>query len=226
MRKQLTKLMIVLTLCTFVFASCKKDDSVVEKNGLTKAINDVISQDILDVLDSLGMPINKGGNPPTIEGTYLSSPHTLYASNRAGDSRGDVFSDLQLTFSNQNQKKLTVQTGYAQANLVFDGMGSFIVGDKKEFSVFVFDKEYNHDTDDSCLIARIFSGELTADGIANMYTAVSMLDDYGDPNDIYIEVGDTRVLYDADGLSDNVEVSTVEVSKSIILKKGNTDSGK
>jgi hypothetical protein len=220
MKNQATRIMIALFLLTFVFVSCKKSDNVIEDNGLTKDINDVVSQKILNVLDSLGMPINKGGNPPTVTGTFLSSPHVLYASNRSGDEIGKIYDDLQLTFSNQNQKDLTITTGYSQSNLVFEGMGSFIVGDQKMFSVFVFDKEYATGKSDSCLIARIFSGEQTSDGISGFYTAIIMLDDYGDPHDKYIEIGDARVLYDQDGLAENYDNT-----KSAVLTKGSADSG-
>ncbi len=221
MKELVTKLIVVISLFAFLFAGCKKDDGVIEKNGLTKGINEVISQDILDLLDSLGMPINEGGNPPAIEGTYLSSPHILYSSNRFGDVIGNEYSDLRLTFSDQDQKELTVKTGYTQANFVFEGTGSFIVGDKKSFSVFVFDKEYTNDTYDSCLIARIFSGNLTSYGISDLYTAITMLDDFGDPSDIYIEIGDTRVLYDQDGLAENYGTT-----KSVLLKNEKPDSSK
>ncbi len=221
MNKQVTGFILVFVMFAFLFTGCKKDDDLVEKNGLTKEINDVISQDIIDLLDSLGMPINKGGNPPTIEGSYLSSPHVLYSSNRSGDIIGNIYNDLEVTFSNQNKKELTVTTGYTQSNFVFEGTGSFIVGDKNLFSVFVFDKEYQNYDEDSCLIARIFSGELTSNGISGLHTAITMLDDYGDPNDIYIEIGDTRVLYDQDGLSESEDAY-----KSAILKKLNSDSSK
>ena len=189
-------------------ASCKKkDDNLIEDNGLSKDINDFVPQDILDILDSLGMPINTGGNPTNIEGTFFFSPDILKASNRSNDVIGDKYHDVTVSFLNQDNKNLSLTTKYVDnaGSQEGNGYGSFIVGEGNDFTVFAKIKTIDLQYNDSALSTMIYSGTITAQGIENLHMALVLLDDYGDPNDQYIEIGDSRVFYDQDGLSERTE---------------------
>ena len=126
-----------------MYGSCKKDKSLIEENGLTRDINNFVPQDIIDALDSLGMPINKGGNPGSIEGSYFVSPNVLRNTNIEGDVVGKIFLDETLTFSMQNNEDLTITTTATQGS-DFEGVGygSFIVGEGDNFTVFSKLKSY------------------------------------------------------------------------------------
>jgi hypothetical protein len=206
--KKITQLIFTITIALGLITSgCKKDETndLIEANGLSRDINDFISEDIFDILDSLGMPINTGGNPANIEGTYLISPMVLIESNRTFDDIGKTYADKTFTFFDQNNDNLTLTTALTQGGGVGEGLGSFIVGNGNNFSVFVRIKKLNQEHNDSTLTTQIFSGTITSDGITDLYNALVMLDDYGDPNDRYIAIGDARVFYDEDGFSERIE---------------------
>lgn len=206
--KRITQLIFTITIALVLITSgCKEDEThdLIEENGLSQDINDFISEEIFDILDSLGMPINTGGNPANIEGTYLVSPMVLTKSNRSFDDIGKTYADKTFTFLDQNDGNLTLTTALTQGGGVGEGLGSFIVGNGNNFSVFVRIKKVNLEHNDSTLTTQIFSGTLTSDGITNLYNALVMLDDFGDPNDRYIAIGDARVFYDEDGFSERIE---------------------
>lgn len=203
--KKLHFAQIFCILAAVIFmSSCKKDENnnLVQDNGLTKDINDFIPPHILKILDSLGMPINKGGNPAVIEGTYNVTPLILTASNRESDVIGHQFDDQLLTFTNQNNEKLTLITKYTQAQQESEGYGSFIVGENNNFTVFAKIKTRDPFYDDSTLSTQIYSGRLNEGNIENLFLAFVMLDDYGDPNERYIDIGDARVFHDSDSISE------------------------
>lgn len=199
-------LLLVLLTVFYIstFSSCKKDKSLLDENGLTHDINDFMSQEILEILDSLGMPINTGGNPPSIEGSFYVDPLTLTASNRDNDVVGNVYTSITVSFLDQNNSDLTINVEESYGDTEGDGKGSFIVGDAENFSVFTEISSYNSTRNDSCIIASIFSGNISDEGIEDLYYCLVMLEDYDDPNSYYIEVGDARVFYDQDGLSDRL----------------------
>jgi len=199
-------LALFVSISFLSFSSC---DNPIEKNGLTHDINEFISQDILNILDSMGMPIYTGGNPPNIEGKFISSPDVLLNSTRSDDKIGQIYTDIYLNFTEQNKSKLTINvneeyssnTGTSGSGT---GTGSFIVGNDKYFSVFTKIKMYSTQYNDSTLLARIYSGELSDNGIINYTDCLVMVDDYGDPNNQYIEIGDTRVFYDSDSIAERI----------------------
>jgi hypothetical protein len=214
------KLHFALIFCILVavifISSCKKDENnnLVQDNGLTKDINDFIPPHILKILDSLGMPINRGGNPAVIEGNYDVSPNVLIASNRENDVIGGQYSDVLLTFSDQNNEKLTLLTQYSQANQESKGYSSFIVGDNDKFTVFARIKTHDPFYNDSALSTQIYSGTIKADHIENLHIALVMLDDYGDNNNHYIEIGDARVFHDSDSISEkNSSLKSYQINR-------------
>jgi len=213
-----TKLFLALfiTAASMYFIGCdESEDSLIEENGLSRDINDFMPQEILDILESLEMPINTGGDPPSIEGSFEKSPNILMNSNRSADNIGSTYADLTVTYSDQNSNKLTVTVKQKQNNTEGDGIGSFIVGNNNNFSVFSRIHSYNDYYNDSSLIAKIYTGTISAEGIVNYHDCIVMLDDYGDPNDHYISIGDTRVFYDSDNIAERVLET-----KSLPVKKG------
>jgi hypothetical protein len=207
-----TKFYYILTALFLVgifTTSCNKDETndLIESNGLSRAINDFIPQDILDILDSLGMPINTGGNPANIEGAFLFSKSVLVSSNIESDNPGSQFNDIMLSFLNQNNEELTLTTEYIEDNTSQEGAGygSFIVGDGDFFSVFAKNKTYDSQYNDSVFSTFVFSGKIETEGIEDLHIALVVLDDYGDPNNHYIPVGSTRVFHDEDGFSERTE---------------------
>ncbi|MCG6187698.1 hypothetical protein [Maribellus maritimus] len=196
----------ITLVSSILFLSCGKDDeSLIEENGLSKDINDFMPQAILDTMESLGMPIFTGGNPRDIEGTYLVSPGILYASNIEGDEIGERYADENLSFSSQNNSNLSLTIKINDWSSEGEETGSYIVGDNNEFSVFTKMMMYDNEVNDSALISYTCSGTISEDGIEDLFECLVMIDDFGDPNDQYIEIGAARVFYDEDGLAERME---------------------
>ncbi|SHI88279.1 hypothetical protein SAMN05444280_107100 [Tangfeifania diversioriginum] len=209
MKTNINHILATLFLVGIIATNCKKDEmnDLIEENGLSRDINDFIPQDILDILDSLDMPINTGGNPANIEGTFLMNPSILMSSNIETDIIGFEFNELLISFFEQNNDELTITTQYVEedASQEGEGYGSFLVGEGNDFSVFAKNMTYDTFDNDSALNTIIFTGTIGEEGIEDLHVAVVMLNDFGDPNNQYIEIGDSRVLYDEDAISERTE---------------------
>ncbi len=199
-----------LIMClALVSVSCKKDEDPepvqksVEDNGLTKDINDLVSAEILAEMENLGMPINRGGTPPPLNGIYLGSKFILKNSNIPEDFIGYRYPDFKVQFSSYNQYNLSVQLDYVNKFETGSGLGAFIVGKGDDFSVFAeveSEKEFEKST-----FAYVISGSIVNDTIRDMHVANFMLDNKGNPNSIWIENGEGRILYDKDGDSERIQ---------------------
>jgi len=204
--KKLSILLLTVPLILIFIFSCSSDSnptSPVEENGLTREINEMVPDSLFDVLDSLGMPIYRGGNPPNVEASYLCKPFKLINSNRDNDNIGSIYADYYVKFSEQNNEKLTISMDYENGPEVGTGIGGFIVGDDGSFSV--FSKLTVVVYSDTAYILNLISGKLVDNGIQDYYLALLMLDNQGNPNGYYINNGDGRVFKDDDGLADKID---------------------
>ncbi len=196
---------VPLLLLLVLLAGCSKDDdsqptSKVNKEGLTNDITELVPQVILDEMRRLGMPIYGGETPPALEGNYLGTPFILVSSNRPDDNPGYKFSDYALTLSNQNNEKLRINVDYDNGLETGKGLGGFVVGKDDKFSVFVRVVSTNF-VGSTADFVHVISGQRTEDGVADMYFANFMLDNKGNPDGLWIEEGEGRVVYDEDGFS-------------------------
>lgn len=205
MRKINFNLMIVALALSYIVVGCKKDDKKedkkkVEENGLTTEINKIIPDSIVQTMISLGMPVNRGGNPPTITGTFMCKPFILKASNRPGDAVGSRFADYEVTFYDQDNDELTIKLDYVNGPESGSGLGSFIVGSGNNFSVFA--EVISSSSGTKATLVNVLSGELMDDGIHNFHFANFMIDNQGNAQGIWIENGEGRILYDSDSISE------------------------
>ncbi len=217
--KSILKLLGVFAMILLVSAGCGGSDdnngAEIQDNGLSKNINDLVPEETLNTIKNMGMPIYGGGEPPKIEGTYKISPLILANSNISSDQVGQRFSDGIVTFSNQNNDDLTIDTKITFTNTSGNGIGSFIVGSGNRFSVFVkIDGESNGQAYTSI---DVYSGIISERGIENLYYAIFMIDDKGDAKGILIENGQGRVLYDSDGISERITSSGIGQKGNKIL---------
>ncbi|MDR1784070.1 MAG: hypothetical protein LBR13_07420 [Dysgonamonadaceae bacterium] len=211
-------MMALAAMTAVLFISCEKesDDSVeVDENGLTPQINDFITPEILKEIEDLGMPINRGGNPPKdIAGSYVVEPDICVATNRPNDEYGPghQFSTFYITFSEQDNKKMTVTVASSQSLMTGDGVGGFIVGDNSKFTVFA-------PMDNTLLLHEyqtvdIFSGTYTDEGIKDFYHSTFMLEG-GGAQYYLLENGQGRVAYDSDGMSNRQQQSAPTFKSSV-----------
>ena len=165
----------------------------------------------------MGMPINGGETPPNIENAYIGSPFVLKASNISTDEIGHTYSDYYVKFYNQNNSKLTIEMNYKNGPETGTGIGSYIVGEGNKFSVFV---EVTAEANGSkAKLIHVISGELTEEGINNLYFANFMLDNNGNETGYWIENGQGRVIYDSDGFSPLTDsFKEISIGKSVDAK--------
>lgn len=198
MKKSFYLMFLVAVLVTII--GCKKDDPI--SNGLSDDINALVPASILEEMENLGMPINPGSNPPIIEGDYFGSPIVLRNSNVSGDQPGDVFSNLELLLSEQNNEDLTIKASYQNSVVSGGGTGSFISGEGNSFSVFVETTSFYLTS--SAKLVYVFSGTLGNGGIEDLYISNFMIDNNGNSLGVWLENGKGRVLYDQDGFSEEL----------------------
>ena len=159
---------------------------MLDPNGLSRDINEIVPDTLLDKIKDLGMPVNTGDNPPNIEGAYAIVPFVLDSTNIPGDwPVGTEFAEYYLRFSEQSNADLSVSIDYLNGPEVGNGIGSFIVGDGTNFSVFA--RVTTTVGADSAYVLFLFSGSKHSDGLHDMYVALFMLDDLGDPSGYFIE---------------------------------------
>ncbi|MEO8770381.1 MAG: hypothetical protein ABI402_09865 [Ferruginibacter sp.] len=199
-----------LALIVFTAPSCKKDHD--SGNGLSSKINNIISQEIIDELESRGMAINKGDQPPSIEGIYLANPYTLTSPYSSEDpwQAGHVIGDYK--YKMYDQKGDDVKLDYKNASLsdIGNGVASFISGSSKKFSLFA--QLTGVSSGISYKQVSIISGEITADGIKDFQFAFVLTEKGGDgSNSILIPVGKPRIWRDDSGIA-----STTSLYKQII----------
>lgn len=207
---------LFIFLFPLLFSSCLMEDSytlvlppkktTVDENGLTPAINDFVSDDIMDDIMAMGMPINGGANPPAVSGTFFISPVYLLDSNIATDYVGMQFYDITLTFYEQDNTNLTVRVSEFTIDSNAEGMAGFIVGEGDDFTVVGQMETYSQGY--AADYAMIISGTMGSYGIEDLHYALFMIDNHGNQGGIYIENGQGRVAYDGDFFSERSSVKS------------------
>jgi hypothetical protein len=196
MKKLFIVICIALATYSFLITSCKKDEKLV----LSKEIQNIVPDSTLNKIISLGMPVNKGTNPPELINIFKVSPFTLKATNVKNDfAIGYKFADYKFRLYDQDNEKLTIKLDYVNGPETGTGFGGFMSGNGNDFSVFV--KVHSLNGNNQAEILQIISGTITADGIKNFYLSNFMLDNYGNPNHVWIDEETGRVIYDSDGVS-------------------------
>jgi hypothetical protein len=186
------------------FACKRKVNDPDPTKGFSAKIQQIVPQSIIDDLKTRGMPITEGTVPPNIEGIFISKPHTLVTPYGPEDDykAGHEFADFIMRFSNQNTTDLSVQIETKNAGGVGTGVGGFIAGNGNKFTLFA-ELNYVSGTVTAKQI-RIFSGEITPNGIKDFYTTI-LIKEKSDPAETLFPVGKSRILKDKDALADKTK---------------------
>lgn len=204
------KLLLFLIALPLLFLSaCEEDDpeptqKIVQANGLTDDINALVPADLLEEMEDMGMPINRGNFPPDVSGTYLGSKIIMINTNEVENPYpiGFKFPDFKFEFFEFNKFDLTLKMSYINSFERGTAIG-YIVGEGNKFSVFA--QTVSELESQEAYFLYVLSGEVSSDGIVDFHFANFMLDNQDDPNDVWIENGEGRVSYDQDGLSEPID---------------------
>ena len=164
-----------------------------------KEILKKVSKEMLAKIEGQGMPLNGGDNPPNVEGSYLMNNFLLKSSLVPGDAIGAKYLDLKVTLSDQQAHEVTlaIEEG-TKGDKKMDGVGSFIVGEGKDFSI-AAELTYHYGEAEGKFIG-IISGTMEEKGIASGHYANFCLKHDDKYN--WIAVGTGRVFKDNDGFSE------------------------
>ncbi|PXX31221.1 hypothetical protein [Arenibacter sp. ARW7G5Y1] len=198
-------LRIVALTAILAFASCSKEEDSADMgfDGSLTSIEDFYTPELVRALDSLGFEMNLGNKPPKIEGTYHVKPMLLKSSSVPGDIVGSQFNNYEVTFSNQDNGKLTIDYFGDQGVEIDEGYGSFISGENDKFSVFLITtSDIGSYTADSAIS---LSGRIVEGGIENIQMAFVMLDNKENEGGVFIGNNTGRIVYDSDYFSEKVE---------------------
>lgn len=188
------------------FSSCyvDRENIVPDLNewGLTGDISNIVTDEIVENMIDLGMPIFGGDTPPDFrDESYFISPLILIASTRSQDEIGKKFADNELVLSGYDPDEMTINVNMKTSSTEAIGAGSFLVGEGNNFSIFTALYSYDSEDGSKATSVRVISGQISQTGITDLHLSLFLTDDFGDENDDLIEIGDGRIFYDSDGFS-------------------------
>jgi hypothetical protein len=184
-----------------------RSDKVSEPMNLTEDIHNLIPDNILEAIEDIGIEINGGKSPPNIEGTYFVDTLQLVKTTTGTDIAKQW--NKYVTFSGQDNTTLTINVDYTMQTenssnpMSSKGPGSYIVGEGNKFTVVV--DGTREQAGYTAKTVEIFSGEISDTGIINYHWAVMMIDNNGNPLDIWIQNSTGYTKKDGDGFSERVK---------------------
>lgn len=208
---KITTIKLFLLCIVMATTACSSSDDNEDRPVLPEQIlyDYYINSTMQKSIDQLGITIHKGTTPPLVEGVYTIDPFYCAKSNFADLASGTTFGTSTLTLSNQNTAKLSIDFknfliySYDSNNEIWEGKGTFISGEGNKFSILFHS---NGELDKGIYIAKyqnliILSGELDVQdnkikGIKNLQMASIMSDDYKDPYNTLISIGEGRLFTD------------------------------
>jgi len=167
-------------------------------NDVPYQVNNIITQDIISEFEEQGLTIHKGFSPPDITGNY-------YLNSLTNMETGTTYKSYSYQFFNQ-KKDYTIELKIASNTSDAQGKGAFISGNETTFTVYC-EIENNVNDGGTMVYIRsldVYSGEITSDGIRNYQNGFIIVDKQNDVNRRFMNVGDSRVVYEADGLGQKV----------------------
>ncbi len=186
-------------------------------NDVPLEVNEFLNQEFIDILQDRGMEIHKGFDPPDVTGNY-------YVDSWTNKETSLQYVNYSYQFANQTPN-LQIEVNSKSDRAVAFGTGAFISGDGTNFSIYCETDSHISEDDHEVYIksADIYSGSISQDGILNFEKGFIILEKDNDLNNRYMNVGDSRIVYEADGLASSVSsfphISTKKLrQKNVYLK--------
>ncbi len=203
-QKQIRNILLLVVIgFTSILASCKKDKLTDNETQQIK-INEIIPQNYLDTIKSLGIIIHEGTTPPIVNGIYEVNPSILIASNVNGDNIGSTFSDVKVKLENQNNSNFDIKLLGKQFLSTNDtSINTAISGSGNNFTI--YGKVKSTSGSASAIFGIILSGTIGADGIMAYQNALINIDNSNGVGS-YIPEGTGRVIRDGNNLASKITV--------------------
>lgn len=167
-------------------------------NDIPYQVNNIITKDLISQFEESGMTIYKGFSPPDITGNYYLNSLTNLAT-------GDKYKAYSYQFFNQ-KKDFSIELKYASNTSDAAGKGAFISGSGNDFSVFCEMEDNINDNGTMVYIKtlNVYSGEISESGIIYYQNGFIVVDKTNDIYNDFMNIGESRIVYEADGLVDKV----------------------
>jgi hypothetical protein len=174
-------------------------------NDVPYQVNKIINQNIINDFESQGMIIHKGLLPPDITGNYFFNDLTNMET-------GNKYMDYSYQFFNQGDD-FSIELKYASKSSDAIGKGAFISGDVTTFSIYCEMEDFINDDGTVVYVKSldIYSGEISSEGIRNYQNGFFIVEKENDLNNRFMNVGDSRLVFEADGLAEKVSSFPYEV---------------
>jgi len=161
-------------------------------------VNDFLNMDFIEILEGKGLEINNGLVPPNVTGNY-------FVDNWTNIESGTRYVNYSFQFVNQTSEfKIEVKSAAEFSDAV--GVVAYISGEGQIFSIYSEQDHNINDGDHNVFIktADIYSGKITQEGILDFQNGFIVLEKENDIRDIFLNIGDSRVVYEADFIADAV----------------------
>jgi hypothetical protein len=161
----------------------------------------MLSDEQIEILEDLGMPLNSGDNPPDITGYYLTDDLDCIE-----DTTALYQQNLYYYWNFYDQSGVDVKLDYY--NLSSDeatAQGAFIFGEGSDFSVYMETEGEYSGYGVTYTTVNIYTGTLSDSGIEDFTMGFIMTSKTGDDYDYYLmPVDAARVYEEGDGLAEEL----------------------
>jgi hypothetical protein len=162
-------------------------------------VNNFLNMDFIEILEGKGLNLHSGLTPDNVTGNFFVDNWTNLES-------GTRYVNYSFQFLNQTSEfQIEVRSAaeFSDATAIV----AYISGEGPAFSIY---SEQDHNINESgrtifIKTADIYTGEITQGGILNFQNGFIILEKENDLNDRFLNVGDSRVVYEADFIADAVD---------------------
>jgi hypothetical protein len=173
----------------------------VDHNGEAYKFDNLIPVDYQHKMQESGLTINRGNNPPKIEGMFELSSNELVFTSDDKFPAGKIFANNSISFryelSDDNQ--IIIRYESICGKTIKTSNDVRVIGEGDKFTAY-FVAEGTKD-DIFSKSATIISGEKTKDGIKNLNMSFVILEKSNDGFNKLMKIGDYRIFKDSDDLS-------------------------
>jgi hypothetical protein len=190
-----------LASLAFTYAAARLEE--IENNDVLISevparVNLFLNSEEIQILKDAGLTINPGLIPPDITGYYYLDMWKNLAT-------GVQYINYSYNFYNQKEDN-SIELQYVAGTSSAYGYGAFLSGENNAFSIYCEIYETDDEGDHIVKIrtATIYSGIISSNGIINLQKGFIIVEKENDINNAFMDVGESRVVYEADFLADRV----------------------
>ncbi len=176
------------------------------EEDLSQDIQNIITEEQIDLLEKEGFEIYEGKTPPKVEGVYLLN--TNYCEFDSNNYQDWYTSHYLYKFYNQDENNNTITLSYRNiyGNDSGEGVGAFLSGKENKFSLFIETSGLSDNNNDGKYVPyktiEVFSGEIIPQGIKNLEHSFLLKDKGEDVDNEIMKINDYRIFKEKDGIAE------------------------